>query len=323
MSSCISNRCNAKYITPSYQLVRCMNQSEDIYCDKHKFVYNNKDKCAICIETIDDTNQLPLECGHWYHKECLIPTNIHSCPLCKKKMTDEEIAFIFDEGHIEQNNYNDGESVYYNYSNVDENAYSEFGHGEFIDDDYEEDLHFTDFNDDTRVQLLLFDNETTEDELVECASSIDRESWEEIVINISHYQCQSEFFYVENILTFVNSLYIEDYDGFLSRLINKIVKSEYERETRGTRNPLTIFWCSKELCIQYISDKIKNNLNYNKMIKMYYNITKLLFATDNRDQLLQIMNTIESFIKRQVHELKKFYTCPESIRRQMSLLNFH
>jgi hypothetical protein len=323
MSSFNLNTCNAKCIVSSYQLERCNNQTKNVYCDKHQ-VYNNKDKCAICMEEIDENNQLPLECGHWYHKECITPTNIHSCPLCKRQMRYEEITYIFGEGHVEQNNYNDGTSVYYNYSNIDENAYSEFGHGEFMENDDddgdgdEEDSYFIDFDDDTRLQLLLFDDDTSDDELIERASSIDRESWEEIVINISFNQSNSEFFQVENILTFINSSDIEDYDGFFSRLINKVVKSEYEYQTRRTRDHLDIFWCSKDLCIRYISDKIKSNFQYNRMIKMYYNITKLLFATDNRDQLRQIMNAIESFIKTEVHQLKKFYLCPESIRLQIT-----
>jgi hypothetical protein len=71
--------------------------STKMYCDEHEFKNNMwKDviECCICFETINKSNEIPLECGHLFHKECLLKTDKIVCPLCKVSFTYMEINYI-------------------------------------------------------------------------------------------------------------------------------------------------------------------------------------------------------------------------------------
>lgn len=93
------------------ELEKCMNVCSDDYCDIHKYKYRleKPDECPICMDEISETLEIPLECGHWFHKECLKPTNLHICPICRYSIDDKEIEYIFGENHIEENVYGDEE----------------------------------------------------------------------------------------------------------------------------------------------------------------------------------------------------------------------
>jgi hypothetical protein len=83
--------------TTNWFIKKCKNKCSNEYCDthKHKYRLEKPDECPICMDTILDTNEIPLECGHWVHKECLKPTNISKCPMCRQEMKKEEIEYIF------------------------------------------------------------------------------------------------------------------------------------------------------------------------------------------------------------------------------------
>lgn len=61
----------------------------------------NIETCMICQENVYDTK---LKCGHWIHHTCLIKMNPErwfdetielKCPLCREKLTDEDINRYF------------------------------------------------------------------------------------------------------------------------------------------------------------------------------------------------------------------------------------
>ena len=85
-------------------LVNCQNKSDKQFCPDHQHRYRleKPDDCPICMDTISIVTETPLECGHWIHKECLIPTNKHICPVCRQSMKPHEIIFVF--GEIQQYN---------------------------------------------------------------------------------------------------------------------------------------------------------------------------------------------------------------------------
>ena len=85
-------------------LVKCQNKSDKQFCPDHQHRYrlDKPDDCPICMDTISIVTEAPLECGHWIHKECLIPTNKHICPVCRQSMKPHEIIFVF--GEIQQYN---------------------------------------------------------------------------------------------------------------------------------------------------------------------------------------------------------------------------
>lgn len=92
-----------------FDLSQCGTSCSSEYCDTHKYKYRleKPDDCPICIDKISNEIEIPLECGHWIHKECLKPTNVHKCPVCRQEMKKEEIEYIFGHNHNERNHYAD------------------------------------------------------------------------------------------------------------------------------------------------------------------------------------------------------------------------
>lgn len=92
------------------KLSKCENLSNKQYCLEHKYRYRleKPDDCPICMENISLYSETPLECGHWIHKNCLIPTNIHKCPVCRQNMKSHEIEYIFGKNHYENNFFQSG-----------------------------------------------------------------------------------------------------------------------------------------------------------------------------------------------------------------------
>lgn len=99
-----------------FNLTKCNSVCSGEYCDthKHKYRLEKPDDCPICIDEISNTTEIPLECGHWIHKECLKPTNIHKCPVCRQEMKKDEIDYIFGPNHIERNRYADDYGIFMN-----------------------------------------------------------------------------------------------------------------------------------------------------------------------------------------------------------------
>ena len=88
-------------------LERCSNITKKKYCEEHenKYRYEKPDDCPICMDTISEQTEIPLSCGHWIHKECLFPTNLHICPVCRQNMKQEEVDYVFGNKHQERNLY--------------------------------------------------------------------------------------------------------------------------------------------------------------------------------------------------------------------------
>lgn len=88
-------------------LERCTNITNTKYCEEHqeRYKYEKPDDCPICMDTISEQTEIPLSCGHWIHKDCLVPTNLHICPVCRQKMKQVDVKYIFGEEHQERNLY--------------------------------------------------------------------------------------------------------------------------------------------------------------------------------------------------------------------------
>ena len=55
----------------------------------------NKDICPICLDNIlNITDKLTLDCGHYYHKDCLNKYFDTTCPICKKPFMTSNIYYI-------------------------------------------------------------------------------------------------------------------------------------------------------------------------------------------------------------------------------------
>lgn len=107
----MSKFCQFRYLKDN-RLSKCGTRTNDGICKTHQDKIKHKDDCSICLEAINISEETPLDCGHWFHKQCIIPTNIHECPLCRQTMNKEMATWIFGEGHTSKNKYNDGDSIY-------------------------------------------------------------------------------------------------------------------------------------------------------------------------------------------------------------------
>lgn len=234
------------------KLKKCKNTPEDNcnYCSEHKNKHRlEKEDCSICLEKVNGKKETPLECGHWLHKECLKQTNVHKCALCNQKLTDQEILYIYGENHVEQNNYDDGRSIYTNYEELDHNAYAEFGHGEFEEhneinesenNEHEQNDSDDDSSDSTfimseRTMNMLFNNEDLNTTLFD---DLGQNGWMEILQDLCINKTNSVLFtrysqlivpfsqeFMEHSLTFINR-YCESRSA--SELYEEMLNTRYE-----------------------------------------------------------------------------------------------
>lgn len=73
-----------------------LSDNNELYCTNH--IHKNRFfatlcECCICTENIDKTVEVPLECGHIFHKICFMRYNKDVCPLCKSQLTLTEINY--------------------------------------------------------------------------------------------------------------------------------------------------------------------------------------------------------------------------------------
>jgi len=88
-------------------LVRCLNTSNGEYCNQHshRYRFEKPDECPVCMDVISSRTETPLSCGHWVHKHCLVPTNLHMCPVCRQSMQPNEVRYVFGASHYQRNLY--------------------------------------------------------------------------------------------------------------------------------------------------------------------------------------------------------------------------
>lgn len=85
----MSSTCKALHIEYD-RLVKCTNKTQEKYCKQHKNHTIHKEDCAICFEEVDESKEVPLHCGHWFHKQCLNQSHKNICPLCREQMKSDE-----------------------------------------------------------------------------------------------------------------------------------------------------------------------------------------------------------------------------------------
>jgi len=105
--------CKALFIQNS-ELIKCKESTNSNYCETHthKYRLEKPDDCPVCMELISSETETPLECGHWIHKQCLRQSNKINCPMCRNKMNQKEIIYIFGTN---DNNY---DVIINNYNNI-------------------------------------------------------------------------------------------------------------------------------------------------------------------------------------------------------------
>ena len=282
MSSQINYECSGMKITDKY-IIKCKNISNDKYCSYHKYKYrlDKPDECPICMEFISFNYETPLECGHWIHKNCLIPTNLHKCPLCQTNMKNEEILYIYGEGHKENNQYNDGNSIYFEPYELN-NIIIEFDNIDNINHEMIESIFFTEQNE--------FNGEDIIRKINELNIQIDI-----IVRIIRDNLLENDFVNYENILTYIPN---EDYNNYIN-LIRRLIKYKI---------PELIYTHSEHFCNIIFLDEIedyfcflifqelKNHLIYSKIFALYFNLKRISNMFWVEYPLSELNNIIDSVI---------------------------
>lgn len=61
---------------------------DNYYCNLHKdkFKLQKPETCGVCFENFE-TNVLPLSCGHWIHRPCILTWGKEICPICRQQIT--------------------------------------------------------------------------------------------------------------------------------------------------------------------------------------------------------------------------------------------
>ena len=295
------NTCSALKIVGN-SLEPCIISTNDKFCNKHsnKYRLEKPDECPICFDKISVETETPLECGHWIHKSCLQPTNLHKCSLCQSKMTEDETTFIFGEGHVEQNNFNDGTSIFWNASQENDDAYAEFGHGS----DNSDDEPFQGINDDDRLALLEYDpNDITREEIDDTIEYLSYETLNMIVEDIEEEGLESEFISVPNIMTIIP----RDEEEYIRLFINDFVETQitiyFNRANKHV--PENVFEYELDECIQHVHADFLNDPNFNLFIMMLWNFETLkcngniIFMTRRLDAFMSkiIIEQLEEYRK--------------------------
>jgi archaellum component FlaC len=211
-------------------LVSCTNVSTSRYCSDHEHKYRlQKQDCPICMEDISEINECPLNCGHWFHKNCLIQTNKESCPMCRCSFTRKETEYIF--GNFEENLNNENQEVYVDYH-------------DFTDDNFNEILPNVGPDHDPFRELSENQIETIFQEI---ENSPRNNTYVNVLspFNIVHPEIEDDFQdFVENIIETVDSSYqnLNHYEGdiFLQILSNavdrKIFAIAFHLQNLGNNN---------------------------------------------------------------------------------------
>jgi len=198
-------------------LIPCNQNTNHQFCNKHshKHRLEKPDECPICFDEISSETETPLECGHWIHRLCIQQTNLHKCSLCNQKMIQDEINYIFGEGHIEQNNFNDGESIFWNASQ--ENEYEEFGHD--YDSDYEQEDEG--LSNETPAEEILFTRNfenATHSDIVDVLYNLEPEL-QTITNSLIMNQLGSQFVFRQSLITTLPTVDISTFRDFARQII--------------------------------------------------------------------------------------------------------
>jgi hypothetical protein len=125
-----NSNCNG-LVFENNKLKKCCFKTNEKYCTIHKNRYKLEipEECSICYEKINIENEIPLSCGHIFHKECLIKCKVNNCPICRVNMDKSDIKYIF--GKLNTNFSNQLFPIEYNVINNFEDEFEDNFEDEF------------------------------------------------------------------------------------------------------------------------------------------------------------------------------------------------
>jgi hypothetical protein len=98
----VLNKCKGHYIICDIT-TPCFVDTQNDYCNQHKdrYRFNKPEECPVCYETTSDI-PIPLECGHWVHRECMSKSKKPVCPICRKTIHLEDILYFMGKKYKEK-----------------------------------------------------------------------------------------------------------------------------------------------------------------------------------------------------------------------------
>lgn len=284
------NICSAMVISSSI-LINCSEKTENMFCKKHEYKHRLEKPvdCPICFDNISNVTETPLECGHWIHKECIKPTNLHKCSICQLPITKQEINFIFGEGHIESNHYNNGTSIFWNASQEIEDEYEEF-HG---DDD--SDVESENFGSENITQLeeILFERtreNATGSDIINVLFDLQTEIFT-ITNDLLMNQLESRFIFRESFLTIIPQDEIQNFINTTKQHIDKKLDEilmNYERTQEINVNNL-----KNEVSAQLMS------IEFEQVFMILYNFKRL----ENEEWMRCSINVVLQIVNNMIVEM--------------------
>lgn len=236
-------------------LVQCFNELYENYkyCEvhEHKYRLEKPEDCAVCMEQISEQTETPLECGHWFHKQCLIQTNKQTCPMCRQPMYQNEIDYIF--------------------SNEISNTQNEvsFTEHDFSDYNYDEIIPNIGPNHDPFYEMNMNENDI-ETMINEIETSPRNNSFVnvQLPLNIIHPSIEEDFeYFVENTIERISLNYSTGFEDNDTDMLLSILSNSVDRK---------IFAISYNLLNR--RDNTNNNFN-NRMLSLMEH--SILFTYNN------------------------------------------
>lgn len=275
------------------KLIECENTSYKKYCMKHEHRYrlDKPDDCPICMDEISETSETPLECGHWIHKNCLIPTNLHICPVCRQDMKPHEIEYIFGLNHQQRNRYshNDVPSMQdiiqiENYVNISEINISDYNNQEHFMNDFN-----LNYEDDNGIQYYN-DFEDDNDEPGQYLSPFQNMSNEQIRMIVQEIELRprtNPFVTIQNNLTEIPQNLLLNFTNFIERQI----------EHFGLMFSINI----DNIMMEQIMSRLRYQPSSESLLSIYYNLTFVPHVDINI--VIRIQTLIHETIQRIIDEL--------------------
>lgn len=255
-------------------LERCDKETHDCdFCEshKHKHRFEKPDECTICTDPISSETETPLECGHWIHKHCIVPTNLHKCPICNNKMTEQETEYVFGTDHKEQNNYNDGNSIYINFATLQEDE-SESTNDTFLGNGARNSLY--NWSDDSIEQLNSVMNDMNDADMQALNNSV----------NV--HGINSRLFTTMNIVRFERESHMEEIEEFWFEIIESTLRMfNNEMRQHGKR-----FTRTDEDMKELLFDKFSEYPRSNEMIIVLDNLMRC--ETENVNDLIKNVSSL-------------------------------
>ena len=251
-------------------LLKCENNILNKYCSEHEHKYRleKPDDCCICMDNISSETEIPLECGHWIHKQCLIPTNTHICPMCRQQMKQYEIEYIFGKYNHHLVNNSNNIPVDIQFENFISNNFQNYLNQ--ISEDIGQDIGYQIIND---FDEYVYPNNVIDEPFNE----LSEEQIEMIVREIELSPRHNPYVNVLSNLTYIGSHRVSNFYDYVESIISEYCSrnNEYFDEYVIETITISLFGSIQDMNLLSISYNMLN-IPYNSVHSYIYRINNVI-----------------------------------------------